>query len=46
MTSPGTAPPSKREPGAEFAAEHLPVTRATVTARAVKILHRSRQEVA
>ena len=30
----------------ELAAEHLPVTRATVTARAVKILHRSRQEVA
>ena len=31
---------------AELAAEHLPVTRATVTARAVQILHRSRQEVA
>ena len=30
----------------ELAAEHLPVTRATVTARAVKILHGSRQEVA
>ncbi len=30
----------------ELAAEHLPVTRATVTARAVQILHRSRQEVA
>ena len=30
----------------ELAAEHLPVTRATVTTRAVKILHRSRQEVA
>jgi hypothetical protein len=31
---------------AELAAEHLPVTRATVTARAVQILHRSRPEVA
>ncbi len=31
---------------AELADEHLPVTRATVTARAVQILHRSRQEVA
>ncbi|MGB9372966.1 MAG: hypothetical protein WCA82_02270, partial [Jiangellales bacterium] len=31
---------------AELAAEHFPVTRATVTARAVQILHRSRQEVA
>jgi hypothetical protein len=31
---------------AELAAAHLPVTRATVTARAVQILHRSRQEVA
>jgi hypothetical protein len=31
---------------AELAAEHLPVTRATVTARAVQILHRSRQKVA
>ena len=31
---------------AELAAEHLPVTRATVTARAVQILHRCRQEVA
>ena len=31
---------------AELAAEHLPVTRATVTARAVQILHRSEQEVA
>ena len=30
----------------ELASEHLPVTRATVTARAVQILHRSRQEVA
>ena len=30
----------------ELAAEHLPVTRSTVTARAVQILHRSRQEVA
>jgi hypothetical protein len=31
---------------AELAAAHLPVTRATVTARAVQILHRSHQEVA
>jgi hypothetical protein len=31
---------------AELAAEHLPVTRATVAVRAVQILHRSRQEVA
>ncbi len=31
---------------AELAAEHVPVTRATVTARAVQILHRSQQEVA
>jgi len=30
----------------ELAAERLPVTRATVTVRAVQILHRSRQEVA
>jgi hypothetical protein len=30
----------------ELASEQLPVTRATVTARAVHILHRSRQEVA
>ena len=30
----------------ELATEHLPVTRATVAARAVQILHRSRQEVA
>jgi hypothetical protein len=30
----------------ELAHEYLPVTRATVTARAVKILHRSRQDVA
>jgi hypothetical protein len=30
----------------ELADEQLPVTRATVTARAVQILHRSRQEVA
>ena len=37
-------PPSQGP--AELAAEHLPVTRATVTARAVQILHRSRQEVA
>ncbi len=45
-TSPNTAPPCKPRPGDELAAEHLPVTRATVTARAVQILHRSRQEVA
>ena len=31
---------------AELADEHLPVTRSTVTARAIQILHRSRQEVA
>jgi hypothetical protein len=31
---------------AELAAVHLPVTRATVTARAVQILHRSQEEVA
>ena len=45
-TSPNTAPPCKPRPGHELAAEHLPVTRATVTARAVQILHRSRQDVA
>jgi hypothetical protein len=42
----GQRPALQARARAELAAEHLPVTRATVTARAVKILHRSRQDVA
>ena len=42
----GQRPAIQAQARAELAAEHLPVTRATVTARAVQILHRSRQEVA
>ena len=42
----GQRPALQAKARAELAAEHLPVTRATVTARAVQILHRSRQEVA
>ena len=42
----GHRPALQAEARAELTAERLPVTRATVTIRAVQILHRSRQEVA
>jgi hypothetical protein len=42
----GQRPALQAKARAELGAEHLPVTRATVIARAVQILHRSRQEVA
>ncbi len=42
----GQRPALQAKARAELAAERLPVTRATVTVRAVQILHRSRQEVA
>jgi hypothetical protein len=42
----GHRPVLQAQARAELAAERLPVTRATVTVRAVQILHRSRQEVA
>jgi hypothetical protein len=42
----GHRPALQAQARAELTEEHLPLTRATVTVRAVQILHRSRQEVA
>jgi hypothetical protein len=42
----GHRPALQAQARAELAEERLPITRATVTVRAVQILHRSRQEVA
>ena len=42
----GLRPALQAQARAELAEERLPLTRTTVTVRAVQILHRSRQEVA
>jgi hypothetical protein len=42
----GHRPALQAQARTELAHERLPITRATVTIRAVQILHRSRQEVA
>ena len=42
----GHRPALQAQARAELTQEHLPLTRATVTVRAVQILHRCRQEVA